>query len=594
MATAPDPAIPTIAHRAKVTFEVPPAASSVRISSAPILDVPPAPPPERAGSGPIKAPRPAPGRGRPAVFALALALLLLAGIAFRIYLLHRFYTIPDADQTILALMARHVQHGELPVFYWGQPYTGAGDAYLGAALFALFGQHDALIHVPALLGSIAFVALSCALAWRLYGSGIAIICALYLGIAPTLLIDWGFWAGSGYLETMALGIGALLLALPPPDPFTPSRPWRRLPAAFLLLGLGLWVQPVAAYYLLAVFVLLAGRIAAAARLPRRWPAGLALSLACCAALAVGAAPLLIFNLQHDAATLAFLTERASGLAPATVLARALLWAAPVLLGPMPPTTDTGYFDRFILDHYPLYGAALVLVLALLARGLSLWRAVLRRLRTLLTANTAPDAALLVLGLALLAGYLTSSWGAERWSGSQPRYLLPIYSLTPLVLRACLPRTARPRHYLALGLAVLALVGANTYVNSTTFAREDLRPLARLLQAREVTAVYGDYWTVIPLTYDSDESIVGVATGDDLSKGRNNRYSPYLRAAATSAHYAWVVRTGSARQRSVAACLATLHSRYTQLTWHDQTIYDHPTAHAFPWWNGGRCPTAPSP
>ena len=122
--------------------------------------------------------------------ALALGLLLLAGLAFRLYLLGRFYTIPDADQTILALMARHVQHGELPVFYWGQPYTGAGDAYLSAALFAIFGQHDALIHVPALLGSMAFVALSSVLAWRLYGPAVAVLCALYLGIAPALLIDW--------------------------------------------------------------------------------------------------------------------------------------------------------------------------------------------------------------------------------------------------------------------------------------------------------------------------------------------------------------------------------------------------------------------
>ena len=547
----------------------------------------------RPGFGALHAPLPPQGRGRPVALALALGLLLLAGLAFRLYLLGRFYTIPDADQTILALMARHVQHGELPVFYWGQPYTGAGDAYLSAALFAIFGQHGALIHVPALLGSMVFVALSSVLAWRLYGPGVAILCALYLSIAPALLIDWGVWAGSGYLETMALGSGALLLALPPPDPFTAARPWRRLPLAFFLLGLGLWVQPVAAYYLLAVLVLLAGRIAATARMPRRWPPGLFLALVCTAAMAAGAAPLLLFNLQHDAATLSFLTERATSLAPATVLSRTLLWAAPVLLGPLPPTTDTNYFNRFILDHYRLYGAALLLILVLLARGLALWRTALRRLRGLLTANPSPDAALLVLGLALLAGYLTSSWGAERWSGSQPRYLLPIYSLAPLVLRACLPRSPRLRHYAALGLAVLALVAANVYVNSTTFARDDLRPLARLLQARGITAVYGDYWTVVPLTYDSDERIAGVATGDDLSKGRNNRYSPYLRAAAASAHYAWVVRTGSARQRSVATCLVSLHSRYTPLTWRDQTIYDHPTDRAFPWWNGGRCPTAPA-
>jgi hypothetical protein len=127
------------------------------------------------------------------------------------------------------------------------------------------------------------------------------------------------------------------------------------------------------------------------------------------------------------------------------------------------------------------------------------------------------------------------------------------------------------------------------VSLTNFTRPDLRPLATLLRAHGITAVYGDYWTIYPLIYASGEQLSGAAVNDDLSKGRN-RYSPYLRAAAWSAHAAWVVQAGSARQRAVLACLDRLHSSYATLYWGDQVIYDHPSGRAFPWWNGGRCPT----
>ncbi len=102
------------------------------------------------------------------------------------------------------------------------------------------------------------------------------------------------------------------------------------------------------------------------------------------------------------------------------------------------------------------------------------------------------------------------------------------------------------------------------------------------------AVYGDYWTVVPLTYLSGERIVGVAVDDDLGNLHNNRYSPYLRAAAATPHFAWVVQAGSARQNSVLSCLAQFGVHYTTLAWADQVAYTDKGGRAFPWWNGGRC------
>ena len=528
----------------------------------------------------------------PALRALGLltigACLLLVALGYRLALLVRFYATPDADQSIVGLMARHILAGERPVFYWGQPYTGSGEAYLTAGLFSAFGQGDLLLHVVPLAASLCFTLLVAGLAWRVYGPGVAALCGLYLALPPALLIDWGFWAGSGYLETMALGTGALLLALPPrAEGRAAGRGWWRVPGAFLLLGLGIWVQPVGLYYLLAVLATLIGPWLAAARAPRRWPGGLARCATSASLFALGMAPLLQFNLQHRWETLAFLTNRATHLDLATVLSRALLWAGPVLAGLAPPTTDRSYFERFLLNHYPLYGLGLGLVWFLLWRGLRLWRQARRRLLTVLAPAPAADLGMLVLLLLVVAAYLSSSWGAESWSGSQPRYLLPVYSALPLLVRAALPLGRGRLRWPAAALVVLGLCACGVYVNGTTFARDDVRPLARMLQDRGITAVYGDYWLVYPLIWVSDERLAGVATKDDLSAGRN-RYSPYLRAAAASRHLAWVVRAGSARERAVLACFARLHSRYAALTWRDQRIYDAPTSRAFPWWNGGRC------
>src|SRR3972149_3254635 len=46
----------------------------------------------------------------------------------------------NADEAIVALMARHILQGERAVFFYGQAYMGSLDAWLVAAGFALFGE----------------------------------------------------------------------------------------------------------------------------------------------------------------------------------------------------------------------------------------------------------------------------------------------------------------------------------------------------------------------------------------------------------------------------------------------------------------------
>jgi hypothetical protein len=219
---------------------------------------------------------------------------------------------------------------------------------------------------------------------------------------------------------------------------------------------------------------------------------------------------------------------------------------------------------------------------------------LARLRTLASPRPAPDAALLVLALVNLGAFLTSSWGAEQWSATEPRYLLPLYGVVPLLLQGILPPVRRWRHWLAATVVIAGVCALNLAVDSTAFSRPDFRPLAALLESQGIPVVYGDYWTVYPLMYESNERVIGIAVRDDLGNLHNNRYSPYLRFAAASRQIAWVVQTGGTLQTSVLHCLTTLHSRYRVLTWQNQSIYERPTGRAFPWWNGGRCLLVPAP
>ena len=512
---------------------------------------------------------------------------VLASLAVRWVFLVRDYAIPDADQSVIGLMAHHILLGERPLFFWGQPYTGSIDAYVTAVLFALFGRHDLLLHIAPLTASLLFVLLTVVLAYRLAGFGVALLSALYLALAPTLLITWSLWAGSGYLEVMALGTGAFLLALPSYTGM-PERGIWRLPAAYFLLGVAFWLQPIAVYYVLALLALRAGPARAAWQSPAARARVLGGAVACIAGFLLGTAPLLVYNLQHQWATMSYLANRGNHLDYLTVLLRTAIWTGPVVVGTMPATTSVSYFTAFIQAHLPAYAVGLAVEVGIAARVLALRDALLVRLRTLASPRPAPDAALLVLTVVNVLAFLSSSWGAEQWSSTQPRYLLPLYGVTPLLIRGALPAVPRWRHWLAVSALLLGLCAINLYVDSTAFPRPDLQPLAALLESHRIAVIYGDYWTVYPVMYVSNERIIGIAVRDDLGNLHNNRYSPYLRLAAASRHLAWVVQIGSTLQTSLLQCFATLHSTYGVLTWEDQRIYTLPTGGAFPWWNGGRC------
>ena len=73
------------------------------------------------------------------------------------------FGVPEADEAVGGLMARHALHGEwLSVFYWGQAYGGPLETWLAAPLLALTGPSWLALRLVPMVLTVA----ATAVVWR--------------------------------------------------------------------------------------------------------------------------------------------------------------------------------------------------------------------------------------------------------------------------------------------------------------------------------------------------------------------------------------------------------------------------------------------
>ncbi len=240
------------------------------------------------------------GRVRPMDWA-ALS-VFVAAFVYRLCLIARGWPALDSDEAIIGLMARHILQGQYPVFYWSQAYMGAGQAYLAAVFFWLFGPSTFWLHFTVLLLTMGFLATLYALARAAYDRTVGLLTLLWLAFGPTMGVLRELKAIGGYQDVLLLGGLTLLgvwMRLRQPDRLPATRrAWLACLEMYLLIGLaagiGLWSDVL----ILPVIALAFGVLAINRTRELLSIAGLALILG----FLLGAAPLIGYNIVYPNAT----------------------------------------------------------------------------------------------------------------------------------------------------------------------------------------------------------------------------------------------------------------------------------------------------
>ncbi|HEY3448214.1 MAG TPA: glycosyltransferase family 39 protein [Myxococcales bacterium] len=316
----------------------------------------------------------------------------------------------EGDEAIVGLMATHIAHGQnFPVWFYGQEYMGSLEAFATAPWIWLLGTSPWAIKLTASCFALVWIWASWRLARRVFGPGSAALAtALYLACGPLFLTLWATKLRGGFVSLWA--IGTLVLLLAHLEGTEQPRPWRWLVMG-VLAGLGAYLNLLVAPYLIAAFLFLLTR----RRLFR--PALVALGLG---GFLAGAAPLLVYNFNHQWTTFRFLLGSDSSKGSAlTHLSALLSRGLPVLLGASSPwktRVDAPGLAPLAIGLLVLLGAGLVLLLV--RHRSALWR--------FLTFSREPSSGAelyWLVGLGMVACFAFSKFGGEP----EPRYSAVLYA-----------------------------------------------------------------------------------------------------------------------------------------------------------------------
>jgi hypothetical protein len=460
------------------------------------------------------------GRGRldAAGLPLLVACAVVVGTAFRVWVYRSALGIPDSDEAVVGLMARHILHGQFTTFFWGQAYGGPQEALLTAPLFALFDSSWFLLRlVPIVLSGVAAL-----VTWRagrrLYGDPGALAAGAVLWVWPPFLLyklthQWGFYA-SGIAYCALIVLLSLRLV---------ERPTRARAALLgLVVGLALWQTEQLAPIVAATAVWLAWKLRR--RLTVVWVA------VPCAI--VGLLPSIVWNLQHDFGSLS------SAIADTTTYQHRLrIFASPLLpmlLGLRTPFTQT-----------PIAGSALTNLLYLVLAACFVYGAYRTRRSV---------ASLLFL---ITASYpFLYAVAPQTLFVQEPRYLVvlsPVLALLLGLVATTVPRAAAVL-IVTVAISLVTLHRMEDYFRTVPSdppaAPRDLTPLVSTLDRLHITRVYATFWTTYRLDFDTRERIIatqsklrGLRLVNDQAVAAHNphaRWHPYEREVESAPNHGFVI------------------------------------------------------
>jgi hypothetical protein len=426
-------------------------------------------------------------------------LLLVAGLYLpKIYLLLKFRSVLiESDEAVVGLMARHILHGEFPIFYYGQNYMGTTEAFVTALLFIPLGATSlALKLVPLLIFSI-FLVVHYHLARLVSDQRVAVFATTLVGISPAFLSIWSMKSRGGYMALLLFGTSSLLIAA---KILREGYTHRSAVLLGLCMGLAWWTHFLAIVYIVPIFVILL--LKNEKQLLSRFGALIIGSFL------LGSFPFWIYNIIHSWSSLELAASKQTDFV--SDFRSFFGTAVPIFFG-VRRNWNRG-------DLFPLAG--------LLVLGIFISCCVVLVKRWFIGHPPGEmNGRHLLLSFTLMFPVLFSASGFA-WFVDEPRYLISLYS-TIYILLLLAWRTAKARGILILFFLLVNLVGTlvvrvedfNGYNNL-----ESDDNLITFLNDHHVRAAYAPYWVAYRVTFETGEKIICSPPEDDFV-----RYRPFLDA-----------------------------------------------------------------
>ncbi len=173
-------------------------------------------------------------------------LVLIGALTLRLLLAQGYWPLPNSDEATMGLMAMHIQHGEWPIFFYGQHYMGALEAYVAAPLFSVFGVSIFTLRLSLTLLFMLFLVVMYLLVRTLYTRDFALFTLLLFSLGSNAVLSRELSVIGGYIETLLFAALSFLLAtwlaLSAGSQGRYARLWRLAAYAAwgLVIGLGVW------------------------------------------------------------------------------------------------------------------------------------------------------------------------------------------------------------------------------------------------------------------------------------------------------------------------------------------------------------------
>ncbi|HEX4014496.1 MAG TPA: hypothetical protein VHX17_11520 [Candidatus Cybelea sp.] len=390
----------------------------------------------------------------------------------------------DSDGTLAGLCAFRVAAGAYPLFFPGGTRLSAASCYVAAAYFHVLGDGRVGLALTGLTWGILYLVFSWLFLRALLGDRLGCVAMIFAVIPPEqfMTVTYVPWA---YGEIMASCAATLWLAtLWRQDGAT----WQRF-AFGLSAGLGIWLSLQTLMVSLPALVWIGWKRRTA--MLREVPVALA-------GFVVGALPFAIGNIANGAASLTH--NWASQAAPnGAIVFDNVIWFATTQVPKLLFHEPAGWWSLStpLILGYAAIAAAFIVALNRNRKYADAWQLIW----------------LVSAGVFLF--YVASQAGSMR--GWTVRYIAPLYLTVPVAGAIGAATLWRFQKWLAIAAVLLVTVpnfwlyslpGTQTRIALTQGLHDDAR-LRSLLVQRGVRMIYGDYFWVYHINFDSGERIAGV-------------------------------------------------------------------------------------